>query len=134
MKNDVIIGLGSNINPVENIKSAIQIIKTRFSEITVSPIIKTAPLGFKDQADFYNGAIRFKTVLSADTLKKYLVSLEDKFGRVRTSNKNGPRTIDLDILTWNEEIIDQDVYDRYFLQKSIEALASGLLKGRISKR
>lgn len=134
MKNDVIVGLGSNINPVENIKSAVLILKTHFSEITLSPIIRTAPLEFKDQADFFNGAIRFKTTLSSERLKSRLFSIENELGRLRTANKNGPRTIDLDILVWNGEITDQDVYDRDFLQTSIEAVAPGLMKEKESKR
>ena len=40
-------------------------------------------------------------------------------GRVKTSNKEGPRIIDLDIIIWNNKIIDDDVYKRTFLQNSV---------------
>ncbi len=123
MSNDVIVGLGSNINPINNINKAVQIITERFSDIQTSRLIKTAPIGFKDQDHFYNGAVRFKTDLSATALKKILLKLEDQLGRIRTENKNGPRTIDLDILVWNGEIIDPDVKERHFLQASIQELA-----------
>lgn len=126
MKNDVIVGLGSNIRPVENISHAIGVMLTCFSEIRVSCLIKTEPLGFKDQAPFYNGAVRFKTDLNPDALKQSLLEIEDQLGRVRTENKNGPRTIDLDILVFNGKIVDPDVHERAFLQQSIYELAPEL--------
>ncbi len=128
MKNDVIVGLGSNIDPIDHINKAIQIMTERFSEIRVSRLIKTEPVGFKDQDHFYNGAVRFKTDLGSKALKQYLLEIEDRLGRVRTDNKNGPRTIDLDILVWNGRIVDPDVSERAFLQESIKELASELIQ------
>ena len=122
MKNDVIVGLGSNIDPDANIPKALARIKARFLEIETSEFVKTEPIGFKDQAHFHNGAVRFKTDLSAEALKSWLLNLEDALGRIRTQNKNGPRTIDLDILVWNGKVVDKDVAHRDFLQKAIAAL------------
>ncbi len=128
MSNDVIVGLGSNIDPIANIEKALEQILTTFTEVTISPLILTTPLGFKDQDDFYNGAVRFKTSLTALTLKAWLLNLENDLGRIRTANKNGPRTIDLDILVWNGEIVDADVEQRDFLQSAIETLQPGIIK------
>jgi len=122
MKNDVIVGLGSNINPMIHIEKALAQIKTRFLDIKTSEFIFTEPIGFKHQARFCNGAVRFTTDLSVETLKSWLLALEDVLGRVRTENKNAPRTIDLDILVWNGKIIDPDVEERDFLQSAIKAL------------
>lgn len=127
MKNDVIVGLGANIRPLENIQKAIDILRTRFSDIRASRLVKTEPLGFKAQAPFYNGAVRFETDLSPEALKQYLLDIENQLGRVRTENKNGPRTIDLDILVINGKITDPDVYERTFLQQSIRELAPELI-------
>ena len=128
MNNDVIVGLGSNIDPIANIEKALEQILTTFTEVRVSPLIKTMPLGFKDQDHFYNGAVRFKTSLEALSLKTWLLNVEDDLGRIRTANKNGPRTIDLDILVWNGEIVDKDVEHRDFLQSAIETLQPGVIK------
>jgi len=126
MKNDVIVGLGSNIDPMIHIEKALTQIKTRFLDIKTSEFIFTEPIGFKHQDHFCNGAVRFTTDLSAETLKTWLLALEDALGRIRTENKNGPRTIDLDILVWNGKIIDPDVEERDFLQKAIKTLHPGL--------
>ena len=48
--------------------------------------------------------------------------VEDQLGRDREAPRFGPRSIDLDILTWNGKIVDDDVYDRYFLQDAINEL------------
>lgn len=128
MKNDVIVGVGSNINPAVNIEKALDKIKEKFFEIKLSRFLETEPLGFKDQDNFLNGAVRFKTALSPDALKEWLLSVEGDLGRIRTKNKNGPRSIDLDILAWNGEIVDEDVYKRDFLQTSIGELSPGLIK------
>ncbi len=126
MKNDVIVGLGSNIDPTTYIEKALLQIKTRFLDVKVSEFIFTEPIGFKNQARFCNGAVRFTTDLGAEALKSWLLEVEDALGRVRTENKNGPRTIDLDILVWNGKIIDPDVEARDFLQKAITDLQPGL--------
>ncbi len=126
MKNDVIVGLGSNIDPRIHIEKALTQIKTRFLKVRASEFIFTEPIGFKHQARFCNGAVRFSTDLSAETLKSWLLALEDALGRVRTENKNGPRTIDLDILVWNGKIIDPDVEERDFLQSAIKTLQPDL--------
>ncbi|NOY85392.1 MAG: 2-amino-4-hydroxy-6-hydroxymethyldihydropteridine diphosphokinase [Nitrospirae bacterium] len=122
MKNDVIVGLGSNIDPMTYIEKALTQIKTRFLSVNVSEFIFTEPIGFKHQAPFCNGAVRFTTDLSAEALKSWLLALEDALGRIRTENKNGPRTIDLDILVWNGKIVDPDVGERDFLQSALKAL------------
>lgn len=125
MTNDVIVGIGSNINPLRHIKKAVELIEQAFSDVKCSRLLETAPLGFKDQENFLNGALRFKTTLNPEDLKAWLLNLEHRLGRLRTGNKNGPRTIDLDILVWNSKIVDKDVYTRDFLRKSIDELSPG---------
>ncbi|MFQ5596788.1 MAG: 2-amino-4-hydroxy-6-hydroxymethyldihydropteridine diphosphokinase [Nitrospiria bacterium] len=137
MKNDVIVGLGSNIDALIHIEKAVQLIEKEAengaTELKRARIVETTPLGFKDQANFFNSAIRFKTVLDPKALKNRLLEIENALGRVRTNNKNGPRTIDLDILVWNGEIVDYDVAERDFLQEAIEALQPGLIRKLIEK-
>lgn len=119
---EVIIGVGSNIEPQININLAEEELCHKFSFIGKSEFIRTAPLGFKKQDDFYNGAFKIETDLSQEDLNKELKLIEKKLGRVRTENKNGPRTIDLDIAVYNGEIVDEDYYKRDFLKKSVDQL------------
>ena len=117
--NFAVVGLGSNIDPEMNIKKAKQILAWEQILIDESDTIITKPLGYLDQPDFQNGAVLIKTDWEIDRLKDFLKELENRLGRIRGENKNGPRTIDLDILVWNSQIIDPDVYKRSFLRKLI---------------
>lgn len=118
----VIIGVGSNIEPEKNITLAEYTLANKFNFIAKSNFIKTAPIGYTDQDDFINGAFKIETDLNREALRKELKNIEDKLGRVRTENKNGPRTIDLDIAVYDGIIIDDDYYKRDFLKKSIDQL------------
>ena len=120
--NRAVLGLGSNIDPEENIRSAIEIISGEVRLIKTSSFVETEPVGFKEQRSFINGALLIETPLGAFELKARLREIESELGRVRTANKNGPRTIDLDILVWNDEVVDDDVYERGFLRDSIKEL------------
>lgn len=119
MKHEVIISLGSNMDPSENISKAIESINKEFNVLGISPIKRTEPIGYKEQADFLNGAVLIQTDMDSAELNCWLKELETKMGRVRSTNKYGPRTIDLDIIVWNSKIVDDDVYERNFLQEFI---------------
>jgi 2-amino-4-hydroxy-6-hydroxymethyldihydropteridine diphosphokinase len=120
--NLVVIGVGSNIRPDEHISSAKAAIESAHEIVKVSSFIKTEPVGYKDQDRFTNGALLIKTDMDAAGLKAWLKKLENKLGRMKTENKNGPRTIDLDILVWNGEVVDDEVNEREFLKDSIHEL------------
>ncbi|MCA9810197.1 MAG: 2-amino-4-hydroxy-6-hydroxymethyldihydropteridine diphosphokinase [Candidatus Dadabacteria bacterium] len=124
--NRAVLGLGSNIDPEENIRKAIKIISGEVSLIKTSSFVETEPVGFKEQRSFINGALLIETSLGAVELKTRLREIESGLGRVRAANKNGPRTIDLDILVWNGEVVDADVYERGFLRDSIKELLPGI--------
>jgi len=124
--NEVIIGIGSNINPKTNIKKTKELISTKAKILKISSFIETVPLGVKKQNNFINGSILITTDMNKNALEFWLRNLEDKLGRMRTLNKYGPRTIDLDILVWNGEVVDGDVYKRSFLRSSIEELLPDL--------
>ena len=123
--NTAVVSVGSNINPLQNTKIAKQLISEEFSLIRVSSFKQTEPIGFKDQDDFYNGAFLVKTNLEKEDFNNILKKIEVDMGRVKTSNRQGPRIIDLDIVIWNNKVIDDDVYQRKFLQKSILELLPG---------
>lgn len=120
--NSAIIGIGSNVNAEKNIPKMLKILETKVDVLKVSTFIKTKPIGIIDQPDFTNGAVKVQTNLNLRNLNKLLKEIEDQLGRVRTGPKSGPRCIDLDIVVWNGEIVDEDYYTRDFLQKSVDEL------------
>ncbi len=123
MTNICIIGIGSNIEAKINIYKMLEILKTKVKVLKVSEFIKTKPIGILDQTDFTNGAVKVTTELNQKQLNRLLKGIEDQMGRDRTNPKFGPRCIDLDIVVWNGEIVDEDYYTRDFLQKSVGELS-----------
>lgn len=121
--NDVIIGIGSNILAEKNISKMLEILKMHVEVLKISTMIKTEPIGIRNQPEYTNGAVKIRTSLDKENLNQLLKKIEDQMGRDRTVPKFGPRCIDLDIITWNGEIIDKDYYSRDFLQKSVNELA-----------
>lgn len=99
------IGLGSNIEPREDyLKRAIKLLKTH-KEIKVekvSDIYETEPVGYVDQNKFLNQVVKISTSLSALDLLDVCQNIERDLDRVETF-EDGPRTIDLDILLYNQE-------------------------------
>ena len=120
--NKVVIALGSNIEPEENLELAVVELNSRFKVSKRSQWIRTKPIGIQNQPDFYNGALLLETILSIESLKQELKSIENLMGRDRSKPKFGPRMIDLDILIWNGKVIDKDYYDRDFLRKGVEEI------------
>jgi 2-amino-4-hydroxy-6-hydroxymethyldihydropteridine pyrophosphokinase len=120
--NEVVIALGSNIDPEANLELAVVELNSRFKVSKRSQWIRTKPIGIQNQPDFYNGALLLETILSIESLKQELKSVEDLMGRDRSLPKFGPRVIDLDILIWNREVIDNDYYKRDFLRKGVEEI------------
>ncbi len=117
--NTVIIGLGSNINPGTNIEKARALLGEKFRILAESQFIKTKPLGPLKQPNFLNGAVLAVTPLDYDALRAKLKEIEKKMGRIVQIKNFGPRTIDLDILVWNNKVVDPDLYERDFLRKSV---------------
>jgi 2-amino-4-hydroxy-6-hydroxymethyldihydropteridine diphosphokinase len=105
------IGLGSNLaEPVEQVLTAIDNIKkiTATSLVKQSSLYKSPPMGPQDQPDYINAVVEIDTALSAHDLLKQLQQIELKQGRVRKRHW-GERTIDLDILTYGQQVIDDEI-------------------------
>ena len=118
--NSAIIGIGSNISPEKNIRLALELLAEEVTIEQVSTMVRTKPIGITEQPDFINGAVRITTSLSHEELQLFLKMTEDRTGRDRTQSRFGPRTIDLDIVMWNDEIVDPDYFTRDFLQKAVD--------------
>lgn len=114
-----IIGVGSNIDPENNVRAAKENLARTVTILAQSAFVYTAPLLDTEQDRFLNGAFLIRSPLEQESLKQHLKRIEIEMGRVKTKNKNGPRPIDLDIIAFNHAITDNDVYERDFLRDSI---------------
>ncbi|WP_211316002.1 2-amino-4-hydroxy-6-hydroxymethyldihydropteridine diphosphokinase [Mangrovibacterium marinum] len=120
--NTCIISIGSNIHPDENIRKMLAILCAECCLLKVSDLIRTKPIGIEDQPDFVNGAALLKTELERGVFEAYLKDVEDRLGRDRSLPKFGPRTMDLDLVVWNDELQDEDYFTRDFLRKAVNQL------------
>jgi 2-amino-4-hydroxy-6-hydroxymethyldihydropteridine diphosphokinase len=103
----VLLSLGSNLGDrVENLRRAIQAMKERGIEVVaVSRLYETEPVGVVNQPWFVNCAAEIRTSLAPPELLRELQAIEKSLGRVRDIPQ-GPRTIDLDILSYGDAVID----------------------------
>lgn len=107
--NRVYIAFGSNIGDrYDIVNKAFKLIEeNKMKIIKISNIYETEPYGYKDQPPFINGVILVETYLSCRQVLEKLLSIEKALGRERIV-RWGPRTIDLDIIFYNDEIYNED--------------------------
>ena len=97
----VFLGLGSNLAREKNICAGLAALKDLFGELIISPVYESESVGFKG-SHFYNLVVSANTNLTLIQLSEALKKIEDENGRVRTGPKFGPRTLDIDILTYGD--------------------------------
>lgn len=104
------IGLGSNLaDPRIQVRQALTELESiPGTWVTArSSLYRTSPVGYLEQADFINAVASVQTTLEPQALLAALLAIENRHGRRRTM-RNAPRTLDLDLLLYGEEIVDQD--------------------------
>jgi len=104
-----LIGMGSNIEPEKYLQCASQDIRQCFSDARYSSVYQSAAVGM-DGDDFLNACCLITGVPEKGEFLKWLKLLEDKYGRDRTSGSWKPRTLDLDLLMYDDEIMDDDLF------------------------
>ncbi len=134
----VFIGVGSNIDPEENIRRAITLIKEKARITGVSSFYLTEPLygtgrrSGPGQDPYYNGVLEIEVDLEPLALKKGLLrGIEERLGRVRTRDAHGPRTIDLDIILYDDMVFEgeglklpsPEILERAFVAVPLSELA-----------
>jgi 2-amino-4-hydroxy-6-hydroxymethyldihydropteridine diphosphokinase len=137
------VALGSNLGDREGtLRAAVDALadEAGIALVGVSSFRDTDPVGVVDQPRFLNGAVAIDTDLPARTLLKVLLALERRFGRVRGSvRRQGPRTLDLDLLVYGDAQIDEPgltlphprLHERRFALEPLAELAPDLeLPGR----
>lgn len=102
MSERVYLAIGSNIEPHMHVIRAVQMLRDKFGVIRLSPIYRTPAEGF-DGDSFLNLVVQFETRLTLSELLAVLREFERRGGRRRESeNEMGPRTLDLDLLTYGD--------------------------------
>lgn len=133
----VYLALGSNLGDrSKNIQHALEELSTHDISIEkLSTIIETDPVGGPAQGKFLNTVLKANTLYSPKELLTTTLSIEKKLGRKRTI-KNGPRTIDIDILLYDNQTIDTDelilphprMLERDFVMKPLAEIEPELVK------
>ncbi|MFP4915055.1 2-amino-4-hydroxy-6-hydroxymethyldihydropteridine diphosphokinase [Staphylococcus coagulans] len=137
---DAYLGLGSNIGDRENqLKEAIRLLRENeaIEIIEISPIYETKPVGYTEQPDFLNLCLHIKTELSAQALLKVALNTEAELHRVRKI-RWGPRTIDIDILLYGDEVIEETdlivphprMTERAFVMIPLNDIAANVIEPR----
>lgn len=128
------ISIGSNIDKEIHIPSSLHALKEQFDNIIVSSLYKTKAVGFEGD-DFHNLIVQFDSVLEAKNVAKLLRQIELDHGRTRDSRKYAARTLDLDLILYGDQIIDdgrlqipRDEIEKYaFVLEPLAEIAPNLL-------
>ena len=107
---EVLIGMGSNIEPESNLQSAAIALRAAFEGVSFSSVYRSEAVGMDSAADFLNACCRFESDLSQLAIKACLKRLEDAQGRDRSKGSWKPRTLDLDLLMYNDKVLDDELY------------------------
>jgi len=103
------VGLGANLGDREaTISRAVELLDNDAVRVlAVSSLRETDPVGYVDQPRFLNGAAAVETELGPRALLDRLLEIERELGRTREGSRYGPRTIDLDLLVYGDEVVDE---------------------------
>ena len=132
------VGLGANLGDRERtVRAAVDALAAEegIEVVTVSTLRETEPVGVGEQPRFLNGVVELETALAARELLDRLLAVEQHFGRVRIPGEHGPRTLDLDLLLYGGEEIDEPaltvphprLHERRFVLEPLAELAPGLV-------
>lgn len=101
------LSLGSNREPERHLRAAIATLRQHFGAIVLSPVYRTRAVGF-DGGDFLNAAAVIDTTLDPFALNDWLHALEDAHGRDRSGPRFGDRTLDIDIVLFDDLVLEGD--------------------------
>lgn len=130
----VYLGLGSNIDPIANLRLAVRELNARYGTLDLSPIYQSAAVGF-DGDDFLNLVAGLDSDESAAAIHTTIERIHDLAGRERGSDKFGARTLDIDLLLYDDQVIEHssftiprdDVLKYSFVLRPLAELAPDLV-------
>ena len=122
----VCLSLGSNIEPAENLSAAVYLLREQTTVLAVSRAWRTAAVGMSGP-DFLNAAVLVLTERSIQSLKDCVLRrIEARLGRVRSEDKYTPRTIDIDILLYDNQVVDPELWALAHLAQPVAELLPDL--------
>jgi len=139
------VGLGTNLGDREaTLREAVDLLREQVDVRAVSSVRETEPWGLVDQPPFLNAAVEVETELTPRELLDLLFDVEQSLGRTREGPRYGPRTIDLDLLVYGEERLDEPgltvphprLHERRFALEPLAELAPDLVvpgRGPVSR-
>ena len=131
--NRAILLLGSNIDPARNIHKALGLLNRLLRIRKKSRVWITEAVG-SNGPEFLNMAIEIETNLNASQIKTDIINpVETELKRIRTSDKYAPRTIDLDIIIFNGEVLDSNIWNRLFIALPVSEIIPDLMNNSTSE-
>lgn len=130
----VYLGLGSNIRPEENLSLGVRELRRHYKNVDVSSVYRGAAVGF-DGDDFLNLVVRFRSEETPVEICREIERLHDLAGRKRGSDKWASRSLDIDLLLYDDLIMDEgpvrvprsDVLEYSFVLRPLSELAPDLV-------
>lgn len=121
------ISIGSNIEPDRHIREAIRLLRTEGKILAFSSVWETEAVG-SGGPNFLNAAVAFETPFLRQELKERLLHvIENRLGRVRSADKNAPRTIDLDVIIFDGQVVDNELWGRLYIARPFAELLPDLV-------
>lgn len=133
---EAFVAIGSNIAPREHIPKALDLLRTYVRVTSASTFYATPSLGRPELPEYRNGVLKIETSHMPFTLKFHVMRpIEDTLGRVRSDDRYAPRTIDLDVILYGEQVVEEEgliipdpgIWERSFVAVPLLELAPGLV-------
>jgi len=130
------VGIGSNIDPAENVEKAIRLLSAAVQVRAISTVYLTEAIGRPGQPSYYNCVVEIETeTMPAELKQRELRRIEHDLGRVRGSDTHAARKIDLDLILYGQLVMtaegltlpDPDIVRRPFLAVPLQELAPELM-------
>jgi len=141
--NRVYISLGSNRGKrEENLQRSIELLNEKAGKVVQrSSVYETEPWQMTDSTNFLNQVVLLETALNADTLMDTILGIESALGRIRIAERYEPRTIDIDILFFNNDVLETEkvtvphphLHQRRFVLNPLSELAPGFIHPVLQK-
>lgn len=136
----VYVGLGSNTDREDRICQAVVALRERFGQVELSPVYNSAAVGFAG-SDFLNLVACIETTLEIEAVVAVFHAIEDRLGRDRSQPKFASRPIDLDILVYDDLILDRsgiqvprpEILENAFVLKPLQDIAGDQLHPQVRK-
>ena len=103
----IYISIGSNIEPARHVRLAVAALHEYYGELSISSVYESEAVGFEGE-NFYNLVVGLDTEQDVNAVNRTLHEIEDRYGRERSGPRFSARTIDLDLLMYDDLVLQQD--------------------------